>query len=191
MTGQRAFLGEVVGRLERAGIPYMIVGSVASSTHGEPRGTYDVDIVIEPTPGQLEAFVASFGEDFYVSADTARDALIRKSMFNVIDPASGQKADLIVRGDAPFDVVEFGRRRRERVMDLEVELSTPEDVILSKLKWSKEAGSERQIRDALGVALAQWERLDQAYLDQWATTLSVKDLLDRVRCEVTVIRGRG
>jgi len=188
MTGQSVFLAEVVGRLERAGIAYMIVGSVASGAHGEPRGTYDVDIVIDATAERLETFVASFGEEFYVSSDAARDALIRKSMFNVIDPASGQKADLIVRGDAPFDLVEFGRRRRERVMDLEVELSTPEDVILSKLKWSKESGSERQIRDALGVALAQWKRLDQAYLDEWAAVLGVGDLLERVRRDVGAVR---
>ena len=40
---------------------------------------------------------------------------------------------------------------------------------------------DQQWRDVLGV-LAVWRgRLDEAYLDQWATALGVSDLLERAR----------
>ena len=45
-----ALLAATVAQLERARVPYMITGSVASSYHGEPRATRDLDIVIDPDP---------------------------------------------------------------------------------------------------------------------------------------------
>ena len=96
------------------------------------------------------------------------------------DQPPGLKADLIILKDRPFDVQEFGRRRTGRIQDVEVVLISPEDSILSKLEWSKRGGSERQLRDALGVAVVQGERLDLAYLRRWAVELGVEDLLEKV-----------
>src|SRR6476619_4254427 len=96
---QADFLNALGQRLEAAGILFMVVGSHASSLHGIYRATNDVDIVIDPTPEQLTQFVTSLGDDIYVSPVAARDALRRRSMFNVIDSANGLKADLIVKKD--------------------------------------------------------------------------------------------
>ncbi len=64
------------------------------------------------------------------------------------------------------------------ILDVEVTVVSPEDAILSKLEWLKESGSELQFRDALGVAVVQWENLDKGYLGKWARELSVEDLLE-------------
>ena len=82
-------LREIKALLEDAGIPYMIVGSFASTIHGEPRTTHDLDIVIDPSPASLDHLLAHIDMDaFYVDPDTARDALRRRVMFNMIDMRS-------------------------------------------------------------------------------------------------------
>ena len=91
---QQAFLKKVIGALDDAGIPYMVCGSLGSSFHGEPRATMDVDIVIDPTPDQLDRFLDALGAGFYLSRPAAQDAVASRSMFNVIDNDTGWKADL-------------------------------------------------------------------------------------------------
>ncbi len=44
-------LARIVASLDAAGIPHMVAGSFASTFHGEPRTTHDVDIVIDLASG--------------------------------------------------------------------------------------------------------------------------------------------
>ena len=175
---QADFLGRLVAKLEDAGIPYMISGSLGSSLHGEPRATNDIDLVIAPTAAQLTTFIQSLNEGYYVSPEVAQEALQNRSMFNVIDHQTGGKADFIIRKDRAFSFEEFRRRIPANMLGIQASVISPEDAILSKLEWSKESQSERQFGDALGVAVIQWQRLDKAYLRKWARELSVGDLLE-------------
>jgi hypothetical protein len=110
---QEEFVLHVIGCLETAGVPFMVVGSLCSTYYSQPRFTHDADMVIDPTAEQLARFLGLLGEEYYVSPEAARDAMRRRSMFNVIDFGGGWKADLIFRKDRPFDREEFGRRRTE------------------------------------------------------------------------------
>ncbi len=180
MTTQREFLERLVGLLDKAGIPYMVAGSMGSSFHGRPRATQDADVVIDPTEDQFGSFLARLGQDYYVSRDAALDAFRRRTMFNVIDLAGGWKADLILRKDQPFHRQEFERRRQIEVMGQTLWVVSPEDTILSKLEWMKGRESDVQYSDALGVAVAQWENLDLEYLRRWAGELGVENVLARL-----------
>ena len=71
---QKDFLARLVAKLEDSGISYMISGSLGSSLHGEPRATNDIDLIITPTAAQLNTFIQSLGEDYYVSPETAQKA---------------------------------------------------------------------------------------------------------------------
>jgi hypothetical protein len=134
--------------LEDVGVPYMVTGSVASSVHGVPRATQDIDIVIEPTREQLVALMHRFVEPTYdADVDDALEALRRQSMFSVIDRRGIWKIDFIVRKQRPFSKEEFDRRREIEILDISVYAATPEDVLLAKLEWAKLGESERQIRD--------------------------------------------
>jgi hypothetical protein len=87
-------LARVAQLLENAGIAFMVAGSFASTAHGLPRTTQDLDLIIDP-PGaaEFEALLVSMPADkYYVDADTARVALRQRSMFNVIDLASGGRS---------------------------------------------------------------------------------------------------
>ena len=178
MSFEEEAVFRLVQRLEALGIPYMVAGSVASSHHGLPRATNDADVVIDPTPEALEALVAALlAEGYYVDARVAREALLTRRLFNVIDPETAFKVDLILRKDRPFSHEEFARRERRDLGGLAVSIATPEDTILSKLEWARKAGgSERQLSDALGVLRVGGERIDRAYIEKWAAPLGVEDL---------------
>lgn len=180
MTSQYDFLKKLINILGDCSIPYMISGSFGSSYHGRPRATKDIDIVIAPTEKQLLEFVESLGEDYYVSLETVRDAFANNSMFNIIDSLSGWKADFIFCKTRAFSRQEFERKGIAEIGGLDVWVTSPEDIILSKLEWSKDSQSERQFGDALGVAVVQWDRLDIDYLRKWAKELQVRDSLEQL-----------
>ena len=165
----------VIQILDAAGIPYMLTGSFASSLHGMPRATQDIDLVIAPTPASLEALLKNFPEDQYnVSPDAALDAYRRSSLFNVIDFASGWKIYFIVQKPRDFSRIEFDRRTPANVLETTVFVASPKDVRISKLEWAKLAESERQIEDAAGIIRTQGHDLDTAYIEHWAEKLGLR-----------------
>jgi len=183
VTADPETLGRIVALLDGAGVPYMVTGSVVSSHHGLPRMTHDADVVVDLEVGSLERLLTALqATDLYVGVDTAREALRTRRQFNVIDPASGFKIDLIVLKDRLFSRVEFGRRRPARLTDaLTVVAATAEDSILSKLEWSRKAGeSAQQLADAAGVVRMSGGSLDVGYIERWAEELGVLDLWRRV-----------
>ncbi len=181
MNPEEALLA-VVRHLDAIGVPYMVTGSVASSHHGRPRATHDADIVIQPTPESLDGLVRGLAEaGFYVDAASARRALLLKRQFNVVEPQSACKIDLIIRKDRPFSQEEFLRRRETDLMEgIRVVLATPEDTILSKLEWARKSGeSDKQLSDVAGIVDVRTD-LDQEYIERWAKDLGVLDLWERV-----------
>ncbi len=180
MTTQDDFLNKLVKVLGDCSVPYMVTGSFGSSFHGQPRATRDVDIVVAATEKQLLQFVEALGHDYYVSLEAVWNALAGNSMFNVIDSRSGWKADFILRKDRLFSRQEFERKCVVKLKGIDLWVTSPEDIILSKLEWAKDSRSEQQLRDALGVAVVQWGSLDVDYLHKWARELSVEDSLQQI-----------
>ena len=122
----REVFRNVRAALEDADIRYMVTGSFASSVHGVPRATNDIDIVIEPTREQLAMLMSKFVEpDYDAHPEEALDALKRRSMFSVIDRRGIWKIDFIIRKDRPFSKKEFDRRRMIKIMDVMLYAATP------------------------------------------------------------------
>jgi hypothetical protein len=177
-TELQGLLERIVHLLDAAGVPFMIAGSFASAAHGLPRTTQDLDVVVDPpSPEALDALVKSMSSDeYYVDADAARDAMRRRSMFNVVDHASGWKVDFIVRKNRAFSRDEFGRRMKLWLLDVPVYVASPEDTIVAKLEWSKQSGgSERQRRDVAGIVATVGPELDRAYVERWVHDLDLVD----------------
>jgi hypothetical protein len=170
-----AVFQRITAALDQAGIPYMLSGSFAGSYYGTPRSTQDVDLVVEATPAQLRALVQGLSSDeYYVDLDAALEAHRRQSLFNVIDLATGWKIDLIIRKSRAFSQEEFRRRQRIQLQDLTLFVASAEDVIISKLEWSKLAHSHRQIEDVAGILRMRWASLDHSYLEKWICELGLK-----------------
>lgn len=174
--------------LEQLDIPYVIGGSLASTIHGEPRATLDVDFAVQLRPHHAEELVAAFGDEFYVDATALREAAEHRSTCNLVHLPSVVKVDLHVRPDAGIFAEELRRALRLRLGEDPPEfarVATAEDTIVQKLRWyDREGGvSDRQWRDVQGVLKAMNQRLDLDYLQRWATELGLSDLLTRAFSE--------
>jgi len=180
MNEQIEFVKTIAGRLDSAGIPYMLTGSMAMALYARPRMTRDVDVVIECGPKDSEKIVRLFESDCYIDAESVRDAIATRSMFNIIHNEWIIKADFIVRKDQEYRRVEFDRRRRFEISGTPISVAAPEDLLLSKLLWAKDSGSELQREDARAM-IESIPDLDWPYLEQWAACLGISDLLAEVR----------
>jgi hypothetical protein len=166
----------IVRALNSAGIPYMLTGSFASSFHGTPRATQDIDLVIAPTASQLRHLARLLPEsEYYISEAAALDALGRRGQFNVIDLATGWKVDLIIRKDRPFSQVEFDRRSPVELFGLQLFIASAEDVLVAKLEWAKAGQSQRQLEDAANLLRVRSDELDRQYIERWAVELGLQD----------------
>lgn len=165
----------ITAALHSAGIAYMVCGSFASTYHGTPRSTADIDLIIEATPAQLRTFAAKLPSDkYYVDVDAALEARRHESMFNVIDMATGWKIDLIILKSTAFGQEEFSRRQHAMIHDVPVFVMSAEGTILSKLEWSKIGGSHRQLEDVAGILRVRGESLDHSYLNKWIKELGLE-----------------
>lgn len=170
------FIRRICAALEHHEIPYMVTGSVASSIHGVPRSTNDLDIVIAPNSKQLRElvqFVKRFG--YFAQIESAEDALRVRDQFNIIDFPNAWKVDLIIRKERDFSVTEFERREEIQVGDLRFVIARPEDVLIAKLEWAKISPSERQMQDAAGILIVQGGQLDVEYVERWIAALDLHD----------------
>lgn len=178
----------IVTALDRAGIPFMLTGSFASSLHGVTRATQDIDLVVAPNEASLRSFVAALpAEDYYVDLSAALEALRRRTQFNVVDLATGWKIDLMIRRDRPFSRREFERRLSFEYAGVTVAVATAEDVILAKLEWARESGSQRQVEDVVGILRLRWDELDRDYLERGVAELD----LDRLWASALAAAKRG
>jgi hypothetical protein len=176
---------KIAGVFDALGIPYLIGGSVASSTHGLPRLTEDVDFVADFATAYVEPFVAALQDEFYVDDHMIREAIARQDSFNIIFLETMDKADIFVLKSDPWAREEMARRQLKQLdpgdPDSGLYFSSPEDTILHKLDWYRQGGgiSDRQWRDVMGVMKLRAQTLDFAYLRRWAEQLRVMDLLNR------------
>lgn len=175
-----AAIAGVVAALEKLGINYLIGGSVASSVHGLPRSTQDADLVADIKTAQVTELAAQLENRYYLDETALREAVQRRSSFNLIDQQTLLKVDIFVLKEQPFNQVSFSRRQETLVEQSfrPFQIYTPEDILLQKLVWFQAGGqvSERQWLDVLGILKMQ-EHLDRPYLEEWANRLNLAGLL--------------
>lgn len=172
---QSQFLQLAVEILERLKIEYALVGSIASSTWGEPRFTHDIDIVVRLDVFEAISLCDGFpSEEFYVSKTAAEEAVKVAGQFNVLHPASLNKIDFMVVGETNWADAQLNRRVLRPVLESgSCYVATAEDIILGKLIYYREGGSEKHIRDITGMLTRMHEGIDRAYIQHHATELGV------------------
>ena len=166
-------------RLDAAGIPYMVTGSMAANFYTTPRMTRDIDLVIELSERDVERVTGLFQDEFYIDRDMVQRAVQSQSMFNMIHNALVVKVDCVVRKDSEYRREEFARRRPVTIAGQHVSLVAPEDLILSKLDWAKESRSQMQLDDVRNL-LRSVQALDTAYLNRWVVRLGLASLYQEV-----------
>jgi len=133
----------VIDALERLGVPYLIGGSLASAVHGVARATLDADVVADLRPEHAAPLARALDEAFYVDVEAIRDAVRRRSSFNVIHLETMFKVDVFVSRRRPFDRAQFERRQAQVVAtdpEREAYVASAEDTVLTKLEWYRQGG---------------------------------------------------
>jgi hypothetical protein len=175
----------VIDVLEKWNIPYVVVGSLASTLHGTTRSTLDSDLVVKLNESEVPLLISPLQDAFYVDENMALNAIRNKSSFNLIHLETMFKVDIFIAKDELFDRTQIERRVPRAVakdLDREIYVLSAEDTILAKLRWYRMGGeqSEQQWHDVVGVVKVQGERLDFEYLHKMAAELRVGDLLARL-----------
>jgi hypothetical protein len=161
---------------------------MASSVHGAPRQTRDIDLVVEISQSQARELIRRLADRYYGDEDRAAEAVRRRSAFNLVDLHGGFKLDIFCLGGTAFDRIEFERAVTVDLgepPEIRVRVKTVEDTVLRKLLWYREGGgqSDRQWSDVVGMLRVCRATIDRGYLQQWADELQLSELLARAEQE--------
>jgi hypothetical protein len=177
----------VVDALEKHAIPYAITGSHASSVFGETRFTNDVDVVIDLSSHELlKELLAEFPEGrFYVSDIGARHAVSSGGQFNIIHEDTSQKVDLIIPDRTNWPDQLARRTKIETEPLRQIWFVSAEDLILKKMDFYREGGSEKHVRDILGTLRISEGKIDLAYIAEWAAKLGLSEIWEQILERIT------
>lgn len=179
MSEELAVLKEVAEKLNGAGIPYMVSGSVAMSFHAQPRMTRDIDIVIVLDAGNIQNFINIFKGEFYLDEETIREETKRFGMFNLIHNEYIIKIDFIIQKNDEFSRAAFDRRLEINVDGVKIHISSAEDLIIAKLGWARDSMSEMQLRDVANIKNMAKD-IDRSYVDSWIKKLGLQEIYKKV-----------
>lgn len=173
----------VAAVFEELGIAYVLGGSLASAIHGEPRSTHDVDFVVDLSEDQVPDLVTRLQGDYFLDEASIRAALLHRASFQLVHQRDYYRVDVFIQPPAAFDREKLERRVRVTVdpgSGAALWVTSAEDIVLQKLLWYRKGDevSDRQWRDVLSV-LRTNQDLDRSYLETWAASLGVADLLSR------------
>ena len=191
-----AALTPLTDLLDRLGVTWYVGGSLASAVHGRFRATNDIDLIADLQEEHAEAIRMALDADHYVDEDSIRDAVRRRSSFNLLHFGTGLKIDVFISADSEYETGARARRVSQPIGDApgarSLWIASAEDTILAKLAWYRRGGevSERQWTDVQGVIELRDRELDSAYLRRWAPVLGVAALLERALTEAREQRSR-
>lgn len=174
-------VGKIAAILSVLKIRYCITGGYAVSVWGRPRSTFDIDLIIQLEAEKTEPFIRqirNLSKAGYLDKAAVRDAVSRGAEFNYIHADSGVKIDfwVIKKGDKMGEQ-EFKRRVVKKIDNQKIYFISPEDLILSKLRWFQKSQSSRHIEDIESVL--KFSNIDWKYLKRQADAQFTSDVLDK------------
>ncbi|NJM22981.1 MAG: hypothetical protein HC874_23385 [Richelia sp. SL_2_1] len=175
--------------LESLNIPYYVSGGVASSIHGEPRSTRNLDFVISNLSKTFWLLKTLEAAGYYCPAGAVENVQRgREGLLNITHTETIANADLYVTDTSTFAASQMARRRLLDVEEMPAFwVISPEDLLLQKIAWGRGSQSEKQWRDVLGILKLQAENLDYEYLTQWADNLGLLDFLSQAFSEAGIL----
>jgi len=169
-----------VDKLEALQIDYMLSGSMAMMLYSVYRFTADIDIVVDLTERDSTKLINFLEPDYYVPRNAVKQAVMSRSMFNIIDQKTAFKIDCVMTKPGRFQRIAFGRRKPADFLGKEVFVITAEDLVLSKLLWAKDSHSEKQLTDVKNLLRNQ---MDADYIEKWVVELGLSGLLNEAKAK--------
>lgn len=174
---------DFAGRLKKLKIPYMLTGSMAMFQYSIYRMTADIDIVLELQSHHGQALIKNLEPAYVIPHNSVIRAIASERMFNVIHQETAFKIDCVMRKSTPFQITAFKRRQKVDYHGMDVYIITAEDLILSKLLWSIDSKSEKQLTDVKNLMR---NHLDVKYIESWTEKIGVKKAYDQCQKEIGV-----
>jgi len=169
----------VLGALNDAQIPYMLVGSLSSNLYGEPRFTKDADFVVQLTGQSLEALAQRLGPAFKLDRQMGFETITGRSCYRIAHAGGDFLIELFELTDDPHNQERFARRRTSVFAGVRVFVPTAEDVIVQKLRWYQRGQRLKDLLDVQSVIDVQAGNLDMAYLRHWCGSHGTLELLEK------------
>ncbi|MEQ1632415.1 MAG: hypothetical protein ABL997_08585 [Planctomycetota bacterium] len=168
---------------EQFQVRYVLGGSMASTSYGEPRSTLDADFAADLNLSHFEAWADEVEKDFLFDREWARAEVASRGSFQLLHRTSLVRVDVFVPAWTGLDLWKWEQRKR-LVLGAggqAIDVTSAEGIVLQKLRWYEAGGrsSDRQWRDVVGVLSQQRSRLDRPALAQWAKQLQLESLLQR------------
>lgn len=182
MTPDEAVVS-VLAALDAAGIPYMLVGSMASNFHGIPRSTRDADLVVQLAAGGLQRLAAELPAGLLLERQGAFEAVTGTIRYLVTLAGSPFVCELFELSDDPHDRARFARRLSARVLGREAFVASAEDMVITKLRWLVAANRPKDREDIRNILAVQGQ-LDWAYIDTWCATHGTAQILADIRASL-------
>lgn len=155
--------------LNKLGIRYMVSGSIAAIYYGEPRMTNDVDIVVILRREDVALLTSAFSlEEFYCPPPEVIESERRREQrghFNLIHHETGFKADIYPSGREPLHGWGFARAVEASIEGEKVSFAPPEYVMVRKLQYFREGGSQKHLRDISRMLVGLGENWDRTALE--------------------------
>jgi hypothetical protein len=147
IDGLLSLLSDVASTLDAFGVPWVLGGSLASSHYGEPRTTMDADVAIIARGETLVNVFDELRRKYYVSESALSMIGTQGGFFNDVDALRGVKVDVFVLGDGILDRNQISRRVPAVVPGFvgDCWITAPEDVVLRKLAWCRDAGESSTV----------------------------------------------
>jgi len=171
----------VITVLEELAVPYMLVGSFSSNFYGIPRSTKDADFVVALGDTPIRAVAERLGPDFHLDPHMSFETVTGTFRYILTAVGLAFTIEFFQRSDDPHDQERFRRRTRVSTPQGEAYLPTAEDVVVTKLRWSRLGKRTKDIDDVRSVLGVQGSRLDWDYVHRWCDEHGTRQLLDDVR----------
>lgn len=182
---QLELLKKTLSVLDADNIEYMLVGSFVSSLYGVLRSTQAIDMIVAINRNHITNLVKHFPPPkYYLDEEQIQLAIENEKMFNLLDTEEGDKIDFYIQKKESYEIEKFQRRIMKSFLGMQVYFLSPEDLIISKLIWSKKSGySEKQFHDVKGVVRVQRGNLDYPYLEMKVKEVQLEELWERLKKE--------
>lgn len=157
-----ALLKLLASELDRARIPYMVIGGQAVQLYGEPRMTRDIDLTLGLGVEGLDRVLGVCGRCGLKPLPAAPADFVRETMvLPALEERTGIRVDFVF-SFAAYERQAIGRSRPVELGGVSVRFAAVEDVVIHKLV----AGRPRDLEDARTIIVKN-PGLDRGYVDGW------------------------
>ncbi|MCO6043816.1 hypothetical protein NG895_07840 [Aeoliella sp. ICT_H6.2] len=186
MLKSELIVKRVLASLNEHGHAFMLVGSYATNLYCVPRGTQDIDLVVESKFISAAQEIASEHPDIHLDRQLGFESVTATKRVLLTADDTDFKVEVFELSNDPHDQSRFQRRLAVELYDEKAWVATAEDTIVTKLNWAAKTGRGKDRDDAQNVMAAQHETLDWPYIEHWCGEHGTLEKLSELRTQLGV-----